>query len=263
MLNAKSRETKKEPLKLLSYGNSVSTKFGIITVTAFSMALISLLVQFLNYGAIRRLAGQQVPTLIQLSSGETINAKAVAPTERSSEVIKKFVSDTFIRMFNWDGIIQTFNEKGEPITKQDPGVEIREGSKTGRVTAKAYDASFAITEKENFRGAFLRKLAQMTPNGVFSGDAQVSLIPRFISEPRKLKDGKWEIDLVATLVTFSRSNNDGKGIAFNKTITVEAITTLQSPPEETTDLAKKIYAARQSGLEITQIIDLDLGSRNR
>ncbi|MCC5632447.1 hypothetical protein LC613_33025 [Nostoc sphaeroides CHAB 2801] len=62
--------------------------------------------------------------LVQLSSGETIAARAVDPKERSDEVIKKFVSDTFITTFNWDGLVKTFNEKGEPITKQDTGVEI-------------------------------------------------------------------------------------------------------------------------------------------
>ncbi|WP_339376663.1 hypothetical protein [Nodularia sp. NIES-3585] len=239
----------------------MSTKFGVLTLSAFSLALLSLITQFLNYGAIRRLNNQQVPTLVQLSSGETIRAEAVNSSERSKEVIKKFVSDTFIRMFNWDGLVQTFNETGEAVTKPDFGIPIREGSRD-RITSRAYEASFAITEKEDFRASFLRKLAEMTPNGVFSGETQISLIPRFISEPRRLRDGRWEIDFIATLVTFSRNNNAGEGIAFNKTITVEAITTPQSPPNETTELAKKIYAARQAGLEITQIVDLDLRGRN-
>ncbi|WP_414530232.1 hypothetical protein [Nodularia chucula] len=252
---------KQVPFKLLSYGDSVTTKFGVITLTAFSLALISLVTQFLNYGAIRRLNNQQVPTLIQLSSGETIRAQSVPSTERSNEVIKKFVSDTFIRMFNWDGLIQTFNERGEAVTKPDDGIPITEGSRN-RVTSRAYEASFAITEREDFRASFLLKLAEMTPNGVFSGETQISLIPRFISEPRRLRDGRWEIDFIATLVTFSRNNNAGEGIPFNKTITVEAVTTPQNPPNETTELAKKIYAARQAGLEITQIVDLDLRGRN-
>lgn len=261
MLQAK--KPQKEKLRLLSYGDSVSSKFGLLTVMAFSMAVISLLVQFFNYGAIRRLVSQQVPTLIQLSSGETIRAKAVAPDERSDEVIKKFVSDTFIRMFNWDGLVQTFNDRGEAETQQDNGIEIKTGNQTKKISAKAYEASFAITEKEDFRGAFLRKLAEMTPDGVFNGNSQVSLIPRFISEPRKLRDGRWEVDLIATFVTFSRNNNAGEGIAFNKTITVEAITTPQKLPNNTTELAKKIYTARQAGLEITQIVDLDLSNRGR
>ncbi|WP_066384006.1 hypothetical protein [Anabaena sp. CA = ATCC 33047] len=259
----KTNKAQKEKLTLLSYGDSVSTKFGLITLTAFAFAVLSLLIQLVNYGAIQRLSNQQVPTLIQLSSGETIRAKAVSSTERSHEVIKKFVSDTFIRMFNWDGLVQTFNERGEVETKQDIGIEIKNGNQNQKITTKAYEASFAITEKEDFRGAFLRKLAEMTPDGVFNGNSQVSLIPRFISEPRKLRDGRWEVDLIATLVTFSRNNNAGEGIAFNKTITVEAITTPQKLPNNTTELARKIYTARQAGLEITQIVDLDLSNKGR
>ncbi|MDB9344576.1 hypothetical protein PN456_17265 [Nodularia spumigena CS-586/05] len=256
----KTKHPKQVPFKILSYGDSVSTKFGIITLSAFSLALLSVIIQLLNYGAISRLNKQEIPTLVQLSSGETIRAQSVSSIERSNEVIKKFVSDTFIRMFNWDGLVQNFNEKGEVVTKPDIGIAIEEGSRN-RVTIKAYEASFAITEKEDFRAAFLQKLAEMTPNSLFSGESQVSLIPRFVSEPRKLRDGRWEIDFIATLVTFSRNNNAGEGIPFNKTITVEAITTPQSPPNETTELAKKIYAARQAGLEITQIVDLDLSNR--
>ncbi|MCG6138321.1 MAG: hypothetical protein MET45_27480 [Nostoc sp. LLA-1] len=262
MLQAKKpQKPQREPLKLLSYGDSVSSKFGIITLTAFGFAVLSLLIQLVNYGAIKRLGNQEIPTLIQLSSGETIDAKAVAPTERSNEVIKKFVSDTFIRLFSWDGLVQTFNERGEPITKPDDGISIKDGR--NKVSTKAYDAAFAITEKEDFRGAFLRKLAEMTPDSVFNGSSQVSLIPRFISEPRKLRDGRWEVDLIATLVTFSRNNNAGEGIPFNKTITVEAVTTPQNLPNGTTELASKIYQARKSGLEITQIVDLDLSNRNK
>ncbi len=248
---------KQVPLKLLSSGESVSTKFGLITIVAFAFAVLSLLIQLLNYGAIRRLNNQELPTLVQLSSGETIRAQSVPSTARSNEVIKRFVSDTFIRMFNWDGLVRTFNENGEPITKQDPGILIREGSRD-RVTTRAYEAAFAITEREDFRASFLRKLASMTPTGVFNGDTQISLIPRFISQPRQLREGRWEIDFIATLVTFSRNNNAGEGIPFNKTITVEAVTTPQNVPDETTELARKIYAARKHGLEIIQIVDLDL-----
>ncbi|MBW4689216.1 MAG: hypothetical protein KME40_30010 [Komarekiella atlantica HA4396-MV6] len=260
MLNAK---PKKERLKLLSMGVSVPTGIGLLCTAAFSMALISLLLQILNYGATRSLVKNQMPSLVQLSSGETISAIAVDPTERSSEVIKKFVSDSFIRMFSWDGLLQTFNEKGEAITKPDPGVEVSGGklNKLYRVTTKAHEAAFALSEKQNFRAAFLQKLATMTKTNVFSGDMQVSLIPRFISEPRKIRDGQWEVDLVATLVTFQKRENAGSGISFNKTVTVESITTAQAPPKDITDLAKKIYAIRAPGLEITQVVDLNLGER--
>ncbi|WP_017313911.1 hypothetical protein [Mastigocladopsis repens] len=119
------------------------------------------------------------------------------------------------------------------------------------------EAAFALTEKEDFRASFLKKLAEVTPPGAFNGSIQTSLVPHYVSEPRKIGSGKWQVDVVATLVTFSKEDNAGSGIAFNKTVTVQAISTPQSPPD-TTEIAKKIYQARRSGLEITEIVDLDL-----
>jgi len=255
------KKEKAEPLQLLSYSKSVPTRVGIISLAGCSMAVLSLLLQLINYGAIRTLSQKQL-ALVQLTNGNTILARAVEPSERSDEVIKKFVSDTFIRMFNWDGLVQTFNEKGEPVTKPDIGVEvgsIKRGN--SKVASKAYDAAFALSENQGFRAAFLKKLASLTPTGIFNGEQQVSLIPRFVSEPRKIRDGKWEVDLVATLVTFNRNDNSGNGIPFNKTITVEAISSPQEIAKDTSALARKIYQVRQAGLEITQIIDLNLGRR--
>ncbi|BAY41581.1 hypothetical protein NIES2111_59770 (plasmid) [Nostoc sp. NIES-2111] len=263
MFNRKHKnQAKQEPLQLLRYNKSVPTRVGIISLAGFSMALFSLVLQFLNYGAISGLNKKQL-ALVQLTSGDTVTAKAVDPQERSDETLRKFVSDTFVKIFNWDGLVQTFNEKGEPITKQDTGIEVGrlDNKSNSRVTTKAYDAAFALSENGGFRTAFLKKLASMTPSGIFNGDTQVSLIPRFISAPRLVQKGKWEVDFVGSLVTFSRADNSGQGIAFNKTITLVAISTPQNIPDNTSELAKKIYTTRKAGLEITEIIDLDLGKR--
>ncbi|MCC5618210.1 hypothetical protein LC605_24620 [Nostoc sp. CHAB 5836] len=256
-----SSQPKIEPLQLLKYNKSVPTRIGVISLAGFSMALLSLLLQLLNYGAVSSLGKKQL-ALVQLSSGESVIAQAVEPNERSKEVIKKFINDTFVKMFNWDGLQRTFNQKGEPITKQDTGIDVgRTDHSNGRVATSSYEAAFAISDHLDFRVAFLRQLAQMTPPGIFNGNAQVSLIPRFISEPRKIKSGKWSVDFIATLVTFTKENNAGSGISFNKTITVEAVSTPQEIPPNTSQLAHQIYQARQSGLEITQIVDLNLEAR--
>ncbi|YAF99386.1 MAG: hypothetical protein AB3A66_30025 (plasmid) [Nodularia sp. CChRGM 3473] len=260
----KIKQTNKEPSLLLSYGAAVPTRVAIVAVVGCSVACISLIVQFLNYGAISRLAKNKVPSLIQLSNGETIYAKAVDPAERSSETIKQFVSDAFVGMFNWDGLVQTNNEQGKLVIKTDPGVEIKgiDNNVSRKVTTKAYEAAFSLTDKQGFRSAFLRRLAQMTDPEIFSGNIRVAIVPNYISNPRKISEGKWQIDYQSTLVTFKKLDNAGDAIPFNKTITVESVTTPQNPPEDTTELAKKIYRIRQPGLEITQITDLNLGKNN-
>jgi hypothetical protein len=259
----KSQSRKQQLNSFLSYGPAVPTRIAIIAVVGCGVGCISLLVQFLNYGAIRRLAKQEVPSLVQLSSGETIRATAVEPAERSGETIKKFVSDTFVGMFNWDGLIQKNNAQGKLIVEADPGVEIKglDNKPTLKVTTRAYEAAFALSEKQGFRAAFVRRLAQMIPQEVFSGNMRVAIIPNYISSPRKIREGKWEIDFQSTLVTFKKLDNAGDAIALNKTVTLEAVTTPQKPPEDISLLAKKIYTIRSSGLEITQIVDLDLGRK--
>jgi hypothetical protein len=85
---------------------------------------------------------------------------------------------------------------------------------------------------------------------------QASLIPRYIGEPRLIRDGVWQVDIVATIVTFTTSDNTGQGITFNKTVTVEAVNTPREITAQITELSRKIYEARSAGLEITQINDL-------
>ncbi|MEI2579863.1 hypothetical protein [Scytonema sp. PRP1] len=257
MLQKSKAKNSKQPLRLLSSGQSVSNPIAIVAVSTLALSALSFLIQITNYGATSSLARKEAPSLVQLVDGNTVNVKALDPKERSPEVIKKFVSDSMVKMFNWDGLMQSTSRDGEVVTKPDIGVEIKLEKGKSRVTTKAWEAAFALTEKEDFRASFLKKLAEVTPPGAFNGSIQTSLVPRYVSEPRKIGSGKWQVDVVATLVTFSKEDNAGSGIAFNKTVTVQAISTPQSPPD-TTEIAKKIYQARRSGLEITEIVDLDL-----
>ncbi|MBO3458433.1 hypothetical protein G7B40_025260 [Aetokthonos hydrillicola Thurmond2011] len=256
MLNTKIKNSR-QPLRILSSGQSVSNPIAIVAVSSLVISILSLFIQIANYGATSSLSRKEAPSLVQLVDGSTVNVKALDPKERSAEVIKKFVSDSMVKMFNWDGLMLSNSRDGEVVTKADKGVEIKLKKGIGRVTTKAWEAAFALTEKEDFRASFLKKLAELTPPGAFSGNIQTSLVPRYVSEPRKIREGKWQVDIVATLVTFSKEDNAGSGIGFNKTVTVQAISTPQFPPE-TTEIAKKIYQTRKSGLEITEITDLDL-----
>ncbi|KAB8333852.1 hypothetical protein SD80_011370 [Scytonema tolypothrichoides VB-61278] len=259
MLKSKS---KSQPTRLLSYGQSISTPIGMaITITAGG-TILSVLLQLVNFvissGTNRHVKGM---TVVQLRDGSTSIAKFVGPNERDDETIKRFVSDTMMKMFGWDGLIQA-NENGENVTKPDKGVEIKTTKNNRkRIPTRAWSAAFALSENQDFRASFLKNLAEMVPSGVFNGESQFSLVTRYISKPRKIKDGKWEVDYIATLVAFDRERNSGKGIAFNKTMTVEAIDTPKLPANPT-ELDEKIYSARQSGLEITQIIDYDLLKKN-
>ena len=258
MLNhTKSKVPKREALHFLSSGQSVSNPIAIVAIISLIFSSLSFLLQMLNYGATSTLARKEPPSLVQIADGNTINVKALEPDDRSAEVIKKFVVDTLVKMFNWDGLIKS-TKNGEIITQQDNGTNIKVTKGTARVTTKAWEAAFALSEEQDFRASFLKRLAELTPPSVFQGGLQSSLVPRYVSEPRKIGKGKWQVNVIATLVTFSKEDNAGNGIAFNKTVTVQVIQTPQKPPE-TTEIAQKIYSVRRSGLEIIEITDLNLG----
>ncbi|MDF5731363.1 MAG: hypothetical protein PUP92_26010 [Rhizonema sp. PD38] len=258
MLKSKS---KSQPARLLSYGQSISTPIAMTIAVLAGANIVSVLLQFVNFGIgssiNRHVKGM---TVVQLQDGSISPAKFVGPNERDDKTIKRFVSNNMITMFAGNGIIEA-TENGENITKPDKGVEI-ETEKGGRrkIPTQAWSAAFSLSENQNFRASFLKKLAEIVPDGVFTGECQVSLVTRHISEPRKIKDGVWEVDYIATLVNFERDKNQGKAIAFNKTITVEAIDTPKLPAQPT-ELDKRIYSVRESGLEITQIVDYNLGRR--
>jgi hypothetical protein len=251
MLKSRSRS---QPARLLSYGQSTSTPIAMAIAITAGGTILSILLQFVNVGISsgtnRYVKGM---TVVQLKDGSVSPAQFVGPYERDDETIKRFISDSLIKMFGWNGIIEA-TENGENITKPDKGVDIQTTKNNRRkIPTRAWEAAFALSEHQDFRSNFLKKLAEIV---------QVSLVTRHISQPKKIKEGKWEVDYIGTLVSFDRDENQGKGITFNKTITVEAIDTPKLPAKPT-ELDKKIYLSRQSGLEITEIIDYKLGEKQK
>ena len=258
------RLKKPSDYRFLSSGNSVPSSVAAMSIASVAISSLSLLLLIANYGATHRVAQKEVPTLVQLADGSTITVAPLGKNDRTPEVIKKFVSDTFVLLFNWDGVLPSSlseSNSDQATPALDSGVVIKGGNKSnqsGRVTTGAWHAAFSITDEGNFRQEFLRELAQLTPEGVFkNGQVRVALIPRHVSEPQKIGEGRWQVDLVATLVTFERGDNSGKGVPFNKTVFLRAVDTPQMPPPEATELARTIYRMRSSGLEITGIVDLE------
>ena len=249
---------KAQPKRLLSYGTVTSTPVAIaVSITALG-TILSTFLQFVNVGTnlnvSRHVKGM---TVVQLSDGTAAAARFVEPLVRDDKTIKRFVSNTMISIFSWNGIVDTI-ENGESVTKIDKGIEILTKNNNKKVIpTKAWETAFAFSEDRDFRSNFLINLAELVPSGVFSEQIQVSLITRHISSPTQIEEGVWEIIYVGTLVSFNRQKNQGEGIPFNKVITVRAIDSF-SLPRKPSELDKTIYAARQSGLEITEIVDYNV-----
>ena len=226
-------------------------------------SLVAFLI-FINLAYTRMLAQKPPAALVQLSNGASIAVEERPYYEREPEVIRKFVTDSLIYLMNWSADLPNT----EPISKFDPtarpprdqGVAIKlENGSAQKVTTPAWQASFTL--EEEFRVEFLRKLAQMTPNEIFTGQKEVVLKLRNVTQPNPLPDqqGAWSVDVVADLTLYSQQTPQGKAVPFNKRVYVRSIAVPPPPnPKHLTPLAAAIYSVRLSGLEITGMRDIQL-----
>lgn len=227
-----------------------SNLLPILVWAALGLGVISTGIGFCTLVAVAFIAGKDVPSLVQLDSGQAVLVEAVPSKERTDEVIISFVEESFSQIFTWN-VVSKDADESRRIT--DPGIPVGTGQK---IPTRTWQASFAISQ--DFREAFLEEMASsFIPSNVFTGEAQSTLLIDSLTEPRQLKDGVWTLDMVAFLVVFDGRNPQGKATSFNKTIVVEAVVPSRDPlPEETSAIQKAVYQTRAKGLIITEIYEL-------
>ena len=199
-----------------------------------------------------RVANRPIPSLVQLADGSTAFTTPVDPLERTPVVIEKFVTETILLLFNWTGQLPPVSDSPERITAKDPGIPTHKS----KITTAAYEASFALAT--DFRNQFLEGLAEMIPDGVFSGSTQSVVLLSHISEPQLISPGVWKVEIVASLMLFSQTQQLGEAIPLNKEIFVRAVVPTAPHLENITPLQKLAYRVRSAGLEIYLIRDLQV-----
>jgi hypothetical protein len=114
--------------------------------------------------------------------------------------------------------------------------------------------------KQGFRQAALKALANITPSRVFGGQVRSKIIISYLSPPRQIKMGEWEVDLVATRVLVNLAGGADEEIIFNRTFKLQAVDIPESSVNDNFPLERQLYEIRSAGLEITKISDF---SRNK
>ena len=227
-------------------------------------ALVLLLVLGNSLG-LMSLARKPAPALVQMVDGTSIATEPVDHDARTPEVIRQFVKSSVGMMFTWNAKVQSTDAQGNPSasTITDQGVQLNATDGTsGKVTTASWQASFALAE--DFRNAFLLQIAKMTPSEVFNGSAQSVLSIESVADPKPMGKGQWQVDVVANLLIFDSRYPQGRAIPFNKSVFVKAIEPAVDPlPEDSTPIQKAVYNMRQSGLEISEMQDIDVQQLNQ
>ena len=225
----------------------ILTSIGIIGNFALGLLL------FVLYLGI---AAKPPPALVQLEDGTAILTKPVSSLDRTDKALETFVRDIFGIIYTWSGSYP--NNEGEWV--EDTGVTVQDsnGKKLGLITTPAWEASFALNLK--FRETFLRKLAEIVPQSVFSNRTEVALVPLRMLPPQKVSEGKWKVVYLTNLLFIQRQTRKETIIPYNVEVYVKAVppnsNSLVSQLKEakSKSVALDVVNARQGAMEIESIV---------
>ncbi|VXD16820.1 hypothetical protein [Planktothrix paucivesiculata] len=184
-------------------------------------------------------------TQVQLINGQTYYVSERDQRFRYPSVIQNFIKTWAELTFNWDSKLPGTNET-------DSGIKVN----SKRVPTSTYFASLLM--EPEFGKASLDKIADLVPSTVFSGQVRSTIIISFLSEPREIRPGEWEIDMIATRLIVDRSLGKDERIPFNRTFRIKAVE-IQTATlgDQASAFEQKVYEIRSAGLEINKITEFN------
>jgi len=234
--------------------------FGMFVFGALALGILNLLLLLGLFATLNRLSQKAPPSLVQTVDGRSIVTNAMESKDRTPIVIRRFTIDTLTMLLSASGKLPPTADK-PTIQTADAGIAIRLPNKTERrVSTSTWQSSFALSE--DFRASALQGISELMVPEAFTGQAQVILVPQTLSEPEKIGEGQWKVNLIANLVTIAAGNPQGITVPFNKEIFLRAIDT-PPPNDVTTPLQRAVYQVRSSGLEIYGMRDYTPGNMKK
>lgn len=242
-------------------GLGANSRIALLVLISVILSGTSLFFAFVNILYTRSITQKAFPTLVQTSSGETIQIGFEESHYRSPETIQKFVSDTLYYLMT----MTSYGPGEGQVSMLDPSRQKAPSMKVdgGEITQSAWLASESLEGK--FADTFKKQLAKMTPPTVFQGTEEVILKFNYIEQPEPIegKVGYWRVNVIAELKVFKLGGQPGKistdTVPFNKVVTVRS---LDSPKihavEDFGDLAVALNRIQLAGLQITDIRDLSV-----
>lgn len=249
---------RKTPKDTLYSGNETRPRSGLVQGESKLMATFFGLAIALGIGSLitlilvanNRALATRGKVFVQMADGTTQLAQEFDVNYRRPEIIKETAVRWMQLAFEWDNRIPG---KDQAV---DEGINFDKSNK--RVPTKTYLASYLM--EPGFRQEFLRLMAsEVIPIDVMTGRRKSILRFYSVSDPRQVAKNRWEIDIVATRVERSATQELGE-IRVNRTITLQAVPAI-SPALKDSDpevWRKTLYELTQNGLMIVEVKPLNL-----
>ncbi|MBW4532338.1 MAG: hypothetical protein KME09_00190 [Pleurocapsa minor HA4230-MV1] len=207
---------------------------------------LSLLVNLLLVGNNHQLATKE-KIFVEQQDGSTQTAIEQDSDFRSEDVIRETVSNWLYLTWEWDSRI--------PGTEaRDKGVKIKEegGDRTEYlVPSRVYTASYLI--QTGFRQEFLKKMAKLIPDEVYSGSMTSQFTIYHIGVPIRNKN-QYAVNVIGTRVDLTQAGEERQA-RFNKKIVLKTIEPYRNVfgADEPSAFRKHLAHLMKNGLIITSI----------
>ncbi|EDX82597.1 hypothetical protein S7335_1301 [Synechococcus sp. PCC 7335] len=237
----------------------------ILVLISVCLSTASILFIFINLLYTRQITRKEFPSLVQTTSGETIEIGLEDPEYRSPVTIRSYVGRTLYYLMT----MTSYGVGDDQVSSLDPQrqkalpVKVDLGDDQGAITQTAFLASESL--ESNFADEFRQKLAQMTPPEVFTGVEEIILKLDYIRNPVPVNDekerwtGVWTVDVVGNLKVYRLGKGEIDTIPYNKRVTVRPIDEpLIHDVTQFGELAIALNAAQRAGLQIIGMKDLQM-----
>ena len=220
-------------MKLFQSENQKKNILFLFALGTFGLNFVILLLLFFHETMLQQLNQQLAPqSLIELADGRVITADPETSLERQPETIRRFVGETMTLML-------TFSSK-QP---QNEILAISSALLMDRFKPKFKTEMMKLNQKN-----------QITLN---NRSTESVLIIERISQPIKIGDGEWKVEMRANQLIFSGSDLLGKSIPFNRQILVRAIANNPiSLPDNPLPWHLATFRLGEARLEIYNMCDL-------
>ncbi|MDZ8185246.1 MAG: hypothetical protein RMX96_10380 [Nostoc sp. ChiSLP02] len=220
-------------MQIFKSENKKSNALPLLAVATFGLNVLTLLLLIFHWSMLQQLGRQLTPqSLVQLIDGRAITVDPQPNLERQPETIRRFVGETMSLMLNW--------------SPQQPPKTV-------------WEISSQLVADE-FQEKLKSQLTDLNPDRQFENvnrGAENVLVIQKISQPTKIGEGRWKVEMLANQLTFSSYDKLGKSIAFNKQILVRAINEpATSLPNAPLPSQFAVYRLGEARLEIYNVCEI-------
>ncbi|MBD2436115.1 hypothetical protein [Nostoc sp. FACHB-110] len=220
-------------MQILKTENKKSNILPLFAVATFGINVLALLLLMFHGSMLAALKKQLTPqSLVQLIDGQAITVDPKPSFERHPETIRRFVGETMSLMLTWS-------------EKQPPKV--------------VWDISSQMLSN-NIQQKLLLELTNLKAGSQFetiNRGSEYVLVIDSISQPTKIAEGTWKVELFAHQLSFTNYDKLGESNSFNKQIFIKAVDeSAISLPEKPLPWHLAGYRLGEARLEIYNICDI-------